>query len=241
MTDNTKLPDWTDDARASDHSMSHTANQRDDTTGDTDPHDSPHVPHGGDSVPEDGHGDDRPVDSSADHGDYPGFFLREEVVLSSVEKRILAADQQNLQWLSNNSSRYDYLFITITFKSSSSDGTQFLSLFDGWLHNRICRHVVGRNNSRNSHLNTTMTVMREFECNSSHRLNCPAHIHAIVGVPKHPNSMRRLRKYLPRDIKTKPIIHDIDIQECVPGDLGNRYRYMRKTHRREMPFAGRQP
>jgi hypothetical protein len=188
-----------------------------------------HDPHGTTSVP----------DGCRKHEIAPCVVLADkQIILSKREQMIRLTDQQNLQWLRSHVDRYDYLFMTVTFRSDCNDGTWFLSLFDEWFTNRVDCLIRGRTSTVNSRLIKPMTFMREFECHSDHRINCPAHIHAIVGVPKHAPSMRRLRVHLPKAIRSQGIIHDIDIQDCISSDLENRYWCIRKTHLRHRPFAG---
>lgn len=119
-----------------------------------------------------------------------------------------------------------YLF-TVTFKDSSVGPKQekYINLFDTYVHKRIQKRI--------GYLHRAITEVREYECSvigASGNLNCPHHVHCILGVPVRARNDRLLKDYQVAIAHPKSrLIESADLQELkTETDVERAYCYVRK-------------
>jgi hypothetical protein len=139
-----------------------------------------------------------------------------------------SSDVQTLKWIQSKSEHRWYLF-TVTFKDSSIDPKQekYIHLFDTYVHKRI-QKTIGY-----SHRANTFMFVREYECSvigASGNINCPHHVHCILGVPVTARNDRLTKGYQAAIAHPKSrIIESADLQELRTNrDIEQAYCYVRK-------------
>ena len=102
---------------------------------------------------------------------------------------------------------------------------KYLNLFDSYIHKRIQKRIG------NSH--RAITFIREYECSvigASGNINCPHHVHCILGVPVTARNDRLIKDYQVAIAHPKSrVIESVDLQELkTETDIERAYYYVRK-------------
>jgi hypothetical protein len=143
-------------------------------------------------------------------------FLREHWEMPSYDVRVL-------NWIQSKTDHKWYLF-TVTFKSSSLVPThdKYINLFDTYVHRRVHKKI--------GYSHKPITFVREYECGvigSSGNINCPHHVHCILGVPVTARNDRLLKHYQMAIVH--PVIESADLKQLTTEkDIERAYCYMRK-------------
>jgi hypothetical protein len=136
------------------------------------------------------------------------------------------SDRQTLSWIQSKKDHRWYLF-TVTFKDSSfvSNRNRYIPLFDSYIRMRIQKTI--------GYSYRVITDFREYECSvigASGNINCPHHIHCILGVPISARNDRLVESYQRAVASPKSrIIESADLKELkTEFDVERAYSYIRK-------------
>ena len=136
------------------------------------------------------------------------------------------SDIQTLEWIQSKKDHRWYLF-TVTYKDSSVAPKQYkyINLFDSYIHRRIQRKI--------GYSHRAITCIREYECSvigASGNINCPHHVHCILGVPVAARNDRLIKDYQIAIAHPKSrIIESVDLKELTTEkDIERAYCYVRK-------------
>jgi hypothetical protein len=137
-----------------------------------------------------------------------------------------SSDVQILNWIQSKTDYKWYLF-TVTFSDSSivPRRDKYISVFDTYVHRRIHKQV--------GYSHRPITVVREYECGvigSSGNINCPHHVHCILGVPVTARNDRLIKGYRRAIACPKSrLIESADLKELkTDSDVERAYCYIRK-------------
>jgi hypothetical protein len=137
-----------------------------------------------------------------------------------------ARDVQILNWIQSTKDHKWYLF-TVTFKDSSVGPKQekYINLFDTYVHKRLQKKI--------GYSHRAITFVREYECGvigASGNINCPHHVHCILGVPVTARNDRLIKQCQSAIAHPESgIVESADLKELKTGtDVEQAYCYIRK-------------
>jgi hypothetical protein len=135
-------------------------------------------------------------------------------------------DIQLLNWIVSKKD-HKWFLLTVTYKDSSvvPKGNKYIYLFDTYVHRRIHKKI--------GYSHKLIAFVREYECSvigSYGNMNCPHHIHCVLGIPVAARIDRLVRDYqLAIAHPRSAFIDSADLQELKTDcDVERAYCYVRK-------------